>query len=61
MMLRFVSPMGHTLRPPHGGEAQQNVHYATSTPWALALEEVSTPWALAVNVLSERGSDGVVH
>jgi len=48
-MLRFVSPKGHTLRPPHGGEAQQNVHYGTSTPWAL--EEVSTPWALVVNVL----------
>ena len=25
--------------------------YATSTPWALALGDVSTPWDLAVNVL----------
>jgi len=51
VILRFVSPMGHTLRPPHGGDSQQSVPYPTSTPWALALGEVSTPWALAVNVL----------
>ena len=35
VMLRFVSPMGHTLRPLHGGDSQQNVPYPTSThgPW----------------------------